>query len=145
MAFKYDGKEGVEHDRKCKQDIFDSKEYVCIIWLHNANAKKIKTFLVIISAWNLRSCMHISTCYICLYIASVKKNLTVCCDGSSRHSITDLDLTKPKSKPFIESRVVPTENKIFFSTCNVHTLQVLNCINDLTSHALTITRNCCVE
>ena len=116
-------------------------KYVCTMQV----LKKFNTFLVIVSAWNLRSFMHISTCYVCLYIASVKKNLTVCCDESSRHSITDLDLTKPKSKPFIESRVVPTENKIFFSTCNVHTLQVLNCINDLTSHALTITRNCCVE
>ena len=122
-----------------------SKEYVCIVSLHNASANKIKTFLVIISAWNLRSCMHISTCYVWLYIASVKKNLTVCWDESSRHSITDLDLTKPKPKPLIESRLVTTENQIFLSTCNVHTLQVLNCINDLTSHALTITRNCCVE
>ena len=95
-------KKGLKQDVKRKQGMNDSQEYVCIVCLHNASAKKIKTFLVIISAWNLRSFMHISTCYVCLYIASAKKNLTVCWDESSRHSITDLDLTKPKSKPFIE-------------------------------------------
>ena len=74
-------KKGLKQDVKRKQGM--KGEYVCIVCLHNASAKKIKTFLVIISAWNLRSFMHISTCYVCLYIASAKKNLTVCWDESS--------------------------------------------------------------
>ena len=64
-------KKGLKQDVKRKQGM--KGEYVCIVCLHNASAKKIKTFLVIISAWNLRSFMHNSTCYVCLYIASAKK------------------------------------------------------------------------
>ena len=76
-------KKGLKQDVKRKQGMNDTQEYVCIVCLHNASAKKIKTFLVIISAWNLRSFMHISTCYVCLYIASAKKNLIPWWDESS--------------------------------------------------------------
>ena len=63
-------KKGLKQDGKRKQGMNDSQEYVCIVCLHNASAKKFKTFLVIVSAWNLRSFMHLSTCNVQTYIAS---------------------------------------------------------------------------
>ena len=54
-------------------------KYVCTLQV----LKKFNTFLVIVSAWNLRSFMHFSTCDVCLYIASAKKNLTPCWDEPS--------------------------------------------------------------
>ena len=70
---------GLKQDGKRKQGMNDSQKYVCTMQV----LKKFNTFLVIVSAWNLRSFMHFSTCDVCLYIASAKKNLTPCWDEPS--------------------------------------------------------------
>ena len=79
---------GLKQDGKRKQGMNDSQKYVCKVCLHNASAKKFKTFLVIVSAWNLRSFMHFSTCDVCLYIASAKKKLTPWWDESFFNDLT---------------------------------------------------------
>ena len=62
-----------------------------------------------------------STCNVCLYIASAKKNLTFRWDESKNSSHLSV--------------------KFFLALAMYkHTLQVLKCINDLKFHALTITR-----
>ena len=66
-------------------------KYVCTIQV----LQKCNTFLLTVSALNLRSFMDSSTCYVCLYIASAKKNLHPV--GTSRQSMTGFGFSLVKA------------------------------------------------
>ena len=87
--------------------------------------------------------MHFSTCDVCLYIASAKKNLTPWWDESFFNDLTRLRFSKVNWSQGQSLNDISSQQGVkFFLALAIykHISQVLKCINDLRFHALTITR-----